>query len=283
MTSQPARPPHRPLDAAQIASDFVSALPGWPSPAVLGTTGSTNADISAAARAGAGEGSVVIADEQSAGRGRLGRTWSSPPGASVSVSLLLLPRPTDPAAISWLPLLAALGVRSAIEAHTGLRPSVKWPNDVVMEEGPRPGKVAGLLVEAVTSAPAAEASGYAVGFGINTGLREPDLPVPEASSLSLSGARPVDRAVLVVECLQRIRRRYEAWVASGFSATRCGLAQEYRDRCSTLGRPVRAQLPGGEMLTGTARDVDGSGRLLVDVGGDIVAVGAGDVVHLRPA
>jgi len=201
----------------------------------------------------------------------------------VSVSLLLLPRPTDPAAISWLPLLAALGVRSAIEAHTGLRPSVKWPNDIVMEDGARPGKVAGLLIEAVPPALPGEGPGYAVGFGINTGLREDDLPVPEASSLSLAGARDVERAVLVVECLQRIRRRYEAWAASGFSATRSGLAQEYRDRCSTLGRPVRAQLPGGEMLTGSARDVDGSGRLLVDVGGDIVAVGAGDVVHLRPA
>lgn len=245
---------------------------------MVGSTGSTNADLAARARAGAAEGTALIAGEQTAGRGRLGRIWESPPGSSVSVSLLLRPMVTAPEGASWLPLLAALGVRAGIEAATGVPVALKWPNDVVVIAGPRPGKVCGLLVESVGDA---DRPAVVVGFGINTRMTDSQLPVPEATSLSLAAGVPPDAAALAVTCLSEVAARYGRWSQAAGDAERSGLVQEYRQHCVTLGREVVVHLPDGTDLTGPATGIDQRGHLLVATDDGPRTIAAGDVVHVR--
>lgn len=243
----------------------------WRDVQVVASTGSTNADVAARAVAGAAEGLVLAADEQTHGRGRLGRSWSSPPGASVSVSVLLRPSLAPPL-WGWLPLLAGLAVAAGVAQECGLDARLKWPNDVLVEQG-RPGKIAGVLLERTSDA-------AVVGFGINTSMSAAELPVPEASSVVLAGGSVADPDGLVAGCLRHLFRRYTALVAAG-DAVGSGLAAEYRDRCTTIGRDVVVHLPSGESLRGRAVGVDDGGRLLVAADGGTRAVAAGDVLHVR--
>jgi BirA family biotin operon repressor/biotin-[acetyl-CoA-carboxylase] ligase len=244
----------------------------WRQLEVVAATGSTNADILQRSAQGAAEGLVIAADEQTAGRGRLGRAWSSPPGASVSVSVLLRPG-LAAERMGWLPLLTGLAISAAIAEVCEVEALLKWPNDVLLDDA-RPGKVAGILLER-------DGDAACVGFGINTAMTESELPVPEASSLVLAGAAPPDPDRLVAACLRELHHRYSHLLASGGDPVRSGLADEYSARCTTLDRPVEVRLPGDQRWQGTAVAVDESGRLQVDVAGELREVAAGDVVHLR--
>jgi BirA family biotin operon repressor/biotin-[acetyl-CoA-carboxylase] ligase len=252
---------------------------GWGPVVLLESTGSTNADAADAARAGAAEGYVIVADEQTLGRGRLGRSWATPPGAGLAVSVVLRP-PLAPERTGWLPLLVGVAVVDALRSH-GVPAALKWPNDVVVagptrEGGPGPRKLGGLLAERVH-----EADAVVVGIGLNIALGTDELPVPTATSTSIEGVA-VSREDLLVDLLDRLRERYLAWVAVGGAASDCGLLDDYRSHCLTLGRDVRAHLPGGEVLEGRAVDVDESGRLRIEVrDGAPVLLAAGDVEHLR--
>lgn len=240
----------------------------WRPVQVVASTGSTNADAAARAAAGAAEGLVIAADEQTAGRGRLGRSWVSPPGASVSVSVLLRPA-LAPDQLGWLPLLTGLAVAAGVSEATGVATQLKWPNDVLAAGG----KIAGVLLERTADA-------AIVGFGINTAMTAAELPVPEASSVLLAGGDASDPDALVAACLRQLHRRYGLLTAAG-DAERCGLAAEYRSRCGTIGRQVVADLPSGEQLPGHAVDVDAEGRLVIATAGRPWAVAAGDIRHLR--
>ena len=252
---------------------------GWGPVVLLESTGSTNADASDAARAGAAEGYVIVADEQTLGRGRLGRSWATPPGAGLAVSVVLRP-PITPERAGWLPLLVGIAVVDALRGHS-VPAALKWPNDVVVagptrDGGPGPRKLGGLLAERVQ-----EADAVVVGIGLNIALRADELPVETATSTSIEGAT-VSREDLLVDLLDGLRERYLAWVAAGGDPAACGLLEDYRSRCLTLGRQVRAHLPGGDVLEGRATDVDDSGRLRIEAPGrDAVLVAAGDVEHLR--
>jgi len=236
---------------------------------VRARTGSTNADVAAAARAGATEGLVIVAEHQDAGRGRLDRTWVSPPRAGLTFSVLL--RPAAPS--GWLPLLGGLAVAVALQEHAGLpdgsRVTLKWPNDVLIDER----KVAGLLAE-VVPLPAAggQPIGVVLGVGLNVHTRADELPHDQATSLVLAGARHPDRPILLSAMLRSLARAYASWRADPTA-----LAGPYRAACGTIGRRVQVQLPGGQVVEGVAEDIDGAGRLVVD--GRVF--GAGDVVHLR--
>lgn len=245
----------------------------------VASTGSTNADVASAARAGVAEGLAVVAGYQSAGRGRLDRRWEAPPGTSLAVSFLLRPDDVASSRWPWLPLLTgvavvgAVGAVGAVEQVAGVPAVLKWPNDVLA--GGR--KLGGILVERVDTdrGPAA-----VVGVGINLSQTEDQLP-DGATSLVAAGAGAVSRDDIVEWLGDRLATWYAAWrAASGNPAA--GLRDEYVRRCDTLGRQVRAELPGGDGVLGTAVDVDESGRLVVDTGADRVAISAGDVVHLRP-
>jgi len=155
---------------------------------------------------------------------------------------------------------------------TGLDARLKWPNDVLA--GGR--KLAGILAEQ-------SADAIVVGVGINVSTRRDELPAETATSLTLEGAARTGRPELLGAALGELERRYLAWSggASPGDPGASGLRAEYRRRCVTLGRPVRAEFPGGHAAHGTALDVDPEGRLLLQAAGGSVAVSSGDVVHLR--
>lgn len=262
---------HRPpLDAEQLRRSLIESpeLSFFSHIDVVESTGSTNADLIARAGAADADHAVLLAETQKQGRGRHARTWISPPRAQIAMSLLVRLRGIEPAALGWLPLLTGVAVVDALRATAGVDANLKWPNDVLI--GGR--KVAGILAE-VASGGAAPA--VVVGVGLNVSLTEAELPVPHATSLTLAGAKVTDRAELVQSLLTEFARRFTAWRDAGWGTT--DLIGVYRDRCATLGVPVRAELPGGEILEGIATDVDTAGRLRI---GEHV-VSAADVTHLR--
>ncbi len=249
----------------------------WGPVAVLPSTGSTNADAVDQVREGAPEGFTVVAEEQTHGRGRLGRGWISPYGAGLAMSVVLRPVVPD-RTWGWVPLIAGIAVVDALADH-GVTASLKWPNDVVVDGdardgSPGPRKLGGLLVERVGAA-------LVVGIGVNVDLTEAELPVPRATSTRLEGA-DVRREVLVVDALDHLRRRYVRWQLADGDARRSGAAEDYAARCLTLGRAARALLPGGDVVEGVGSALDDDGRLVLRLAdGSVRVVSAGDVEHLR--
>ncbi|MDO9457058.1 biotin--[acetyl-CoA-carboxylase] ligase [Nocardioides sp.] len=270
MTSAPAARP--PLDKARLGGDNPELMPDL-TVEVVDTLESTNAEVVRRAHEGAPDGLVVVADHQTAGRGRLDRTWESPAGTSVTFSILL--RPDSPTrAWPWLPLLTGYAVDKALQA-SGLEAGVKWPNDVLVGDK----KVAGILVERIETSggPAA-----VIGVGINVSLTADELPVPTATSLELELGRPVDRTDVLIEVLTAIREAVDAWEMGG-DPSGMRLHESYAAACVTVGRDVRVDLPDGSVLEGRAIEIDPAGQLVVESGGVRTAVSAGDVVHVRTA
>jgi BirA family transcriptional regulator, biotin operon repressor / biotin---[acetyl-CoA-carboxylase] ligase len=256
----------------------------WRPITVVAQTGSTNSDLLAAARRGAPEGCVLVADAQTAGRGRLGRGWVTSPGAALACSVLLRPAAVPPARRGWLPLLAGVAVAGAVREVAGVAARLKWPNDVLANAGPVGG--AALGGEAKLGGILAEGHGDAivVGIGLNLTSGAGDLPAG-ATSLALLGASCADRDRLLAALLARLAERYLRWSGPDGSPpgdpVAGGLRDEYLRLCATIGRQVRVDLPGGRALAGTATDVDDAGRLVVATAAGPVPVSAGDVIHLR--
>ncbi len=218
-------------------------------------TDSTNRVAVDAARGGAPEGLVVVADHQSAGRGRLGRRWEAPARTALLVSVLLRPSGLGPGRLHLLTSAAGLAAAAACRRLGGFSPEIKWPNDLLVGEA----KLAGIL---------AETSGEAVVVGL--GLNVSAAPPGAASFLGVSGRAP-GRAELLVAVLQEMERRLGRWDE---------VAREYATACATVGRRVAVEDAGGRR-EGTAVGVDPGGRLLVDFGRGAEALSAADVVHLR--
>jgi BirA family biotin operon repressor/biotin-[acetyl-CoA-carboxylase] ligase len=243
----------------------------------VASTGSTNADLLARADDGAPEGQVLVAEVQTAGRGRLGRTWVSVPGASLTFSVLLRPSAVPAERRGWLALLSGVAVASAVRSVSGLPAALKWPNDVLI--GDR--KLAGILAEQSPTEPA-----LVIGIGINVATPAGALPVTPAglapTSLLAEGAAGIASDVLLTAVLSELERWYLAFTADP-DPQRSGLLAEYRRLCGTLGRDVRVDLPAGRVLTGTATDIDAAGCLLISEAGSTkpIPVSAGDVIHLR--
>ena len=267
------------LDVTEITRDIVRAGSLWREVRVVTETGSTNADVLAMAREGAREGVVLAAEAQTAGRGRLGRRWTSAPRAGLTFSVLLRPYGVPAALLGWLPLLAGAAVAAAVPAVAAVEPSLKWPNDVLAGEA----KLGGILAERSGSA-------VVVGIGVNVTQGRAELP-PGATSLllELTPAGPAPAGVaglrprLLTAVLRALSSRYLAWrdQFSPGDADACGLRHEYSGLCATLGREVTVTLPGGKGIAGTAEGVDWAGRLEVSTAHGVVPVSAGDVVHLR--
>jgi BirA family biotin operon repressor/biotin-[acetyl-CoA-carboxylase] ligase len=278
-----SRPPLRQVPLSRALTTGPS--PAWRTIDVVEQTGSTNADLAARARAGEAEGAVLVADHQSAGRGRRDRSWTAPPRAGIAVSVLLRPEvPAD--RWSWLTLLAGVAVTDALIHTCGLPATLKWPNDVLVPidgdpRGEELGKVAGLLAEVVRSD---AGSAVILGVGLNVSQQAGELPVPTATSLRLAGSATIDRDTVLRSMLRALSQRYREWTAVAGDA-RLGLAAVYRERCGTLGRPVRVHLPDGSTFDGLAEGVDDDGRLLVrdnSPESHLHPLSAGDVVHIRP-
>jgi BirA family biotin operon repressor/biotin-[acetyl-CoA-carboxylase] ligase len=234
---------------------------------------STNESVAERARAGAEEGLVVVAEHQTAGRGRLGREWRTPPRAALTFSVLVRPAVE---ARRWplLPLLTGLAVVEGIAIVAGPPVTLKWPNDVLSRDGL---KVAGLLVERVESP---QSPGAVLGVGINVSMTRAELPVDTAGSLLTAGMLQTDRTALLRHVLERLRARYEAWRDGDDEADRT-LLREYAARCDTLDREVEVHLPGDRVLRGRATGIGDDGSLLVADDTGTHPVNAGDVVHIR--
>lgn len=248
----------------------------WTSLDVLRTTGSTNADLVALVRRGqAVHGAVLTTDDQQAGRGRRGRTWTAPPRSAVALSCYLQPASVPQARWSWLPLVAGLGVVDALVHAGSLDARLKWPNDVLV--GDR--KLGGVLAEVVEGP---DGPGVVVGIGLNVSQGQGELAVPTATSMLLAGAATTDRDTVLRALLRAVGDRYTAWSGAGGDPRASGLAAGYRERCVTIGRAVVVHLPGAAELAGVAEGVDDDGRLLVRDADDVLhALAAGDVVHVR--
>jgi BirA family transcriptional regulator, biotin operon repressor / biotin---[acetyl-CoA-carboxylase] ligase len=289
-----------PVSAAPQAHEVRAALAGTRFADVRWTaeTGSTNADALDLARDGAAEGIVVVADHQSAGRGRRDRTWVAPPGASLLVSVLLRPPATVAPGVT---MAVAVAMAEAVAATAGVEPGLKWPNDLVVDDR----KLAGVLAEADWPAGSAMSAGWrapapyervpvVVGVGLN--VRWPALRAPDpdsagrgqddlaalaetATALNWLGA-DVDRPTLLAAFLRRLDDHYGELVSSRSLA---GVLAGWRRRSATLGRRVRVDL-GPDDVEGTAVDVTDEGHLVVEtLEGVRRTFAVGDVVHLRPA
>jgi BirA family biotin operon repressor/biotin-[acetyl-CoA-carboxylase] ligase len=253
------------------------------------STGSSNADVLALARDGAAEGVVVVADHQTAGRGRHDRTWVAPPGGSLLVSVLLRP----PARVASATTMAtAVAMAEAVEEVTGVSPGLKWPNDLVVAGPDGERKLAGILAEADWPASATISAGWrepsphdravlVVGVGLNVSWPEDDEAIRDvadtAVALSWVTPEPIDRVALLVAFLRRLDRSYGQLVSGGPRT----VIDEWRRRSATLGRRVRIEL-GTDDVVGTAVDVTAEGHLVVEaLEGQRLTFAVGDVIHLR--
>lgn len=257
-------------------------------------TGSTNTDLMQATNVA--DGTVLLADEQLSGKGRLGRTWTAPAGSQVIFSVLLLPESLEH--LGTLPLAAGLAVTDSIEGTV-----LKWPNDVHIDGN----KLCGILAEAgpvgqaFKAAPkteltkvevgkaevnkaevnkaevnkavggAAPSARVVVGMGINVTLTREELPIEKATSLALEG-RDTDRTELAITVLKNLRRRIVQWENQDPQ-----LLRDYCAVCSSLGQEVRLETPSGD-VTGHVDEIGEDGRIMV--AGEYYS--AGDVTHLRP-
>ncbi|MCW2533712.1 MAG: birA [Blastococcus sp.] len=257
------------LDGPALEAALTRDSSLWRSLEVVPEIGSTNAALVAATGEETPEGAVLVAEHQVAGRGRLDRVWTSPPRAGITVSFLL--RPDVPAARrGWLPLLTGVALAEAVGEVTGVRASLKWPNDLLAGDGR---KLAGIL---------AEGSGTAVvvGVGLNVSTTTPELPDTGTSLSRVLGA-PVDRGPVLLAFLRAVEKRYRRWTEALGDPVASGLAQDYLAWSSTVGTDVVVSLPDGSTLEGTAQAVDWDGRLVVSTTNGTVELASGDVRHVR--
>lgn len=275
---------HRPLDPQALADGLAAP---WRRIDVVTETGSTNADLLTRATAGEDvDGIVLIAEHQTAGRGRGGRAWVGVPRAQIAFSVGIDTADVPAAGWGWLPLTTGVAVLDAVAAVTGVEAGLKWPNDVLV--GDR--KLAGILAEAsalrasgssgLSALRASGSSVIVVGIGLNVTLRSDDIAQPGATSLLELGVNDLDRNSLVLRLLGELGTRVGAWRAAGGADAQ--LLADYRRASVTISAPVRATLPGDREIIGVAQSIDEQGRLCIDAGGQVFAVSAADVVHLRP-
>ncbi|MGW0992740.1 biotin--[acetyl-CoA-carboxylase] ligase [Streptomyces sp. NPDC002520] len=268
-----------PLNVTALRRGLIRDGGLWSAIEVVQSTGSTNSDLVARAAAGtAEEGAVLVAEQQTAGRGRLDRRWTAPPRSGLFFSVLLRPTEVPVARWGWLPLLTGVAVATGLSRAAGVDTALKWPNDVLVTVGGEERKAGGILAER------AGEDAVVIGVGINVTLRADELPVPQAGSLALAGAVSTDRDPLLRAMLRSLEDWYDRWRAAGGDPSAAGLQETYAAGCATLGRTVRAELPGERAVVGEAVAVDGDGRLIIATKEGVQEpVGAGDIVHLRPA
>lgn len=268
------------LDVLVLREQLVAPNGPYAALDVVASTGSTNADLLAAAAENAADRTVLVAEEQTAGRGRRDRTWVSPSGSGVYLSVLVRPSSVPPARLGTLGMVAGLALMHAATETAGIDAVLKWPNDLLV--GAERKKAAGVLSEVVSDA-AGQAAVVGVGFNV-TALPEGAEPGPGGlppGSFADAGAKVTDRTELTASFLRAFVELEAVWRLNDGDVERSGVLTGYREACGSIGQRVRAELPDGA-LTGVAVDVDPEGRLLLKLDdGTPKAVSAGDVVHLK--
>jgi BirA family biotin operon repressor/biotin-[acetyl-CoA-carboxylase] ligase len=266
----PARPCEVPDDVAHAVARTRDRLGTLASPLLwYDDIPSTNSQALAMAETGVREGWTVGAERQSAGRGRHGRVWASPPGAGIYVSIVLRP-PVH--AVALLTLAAGVGVAEGIQAASGAETRVKWPNDVYLGASPVTGKVAGILAEGGVSGTRVDHVVVGIGINVQPAALPPDV-ARRATSVEGELGRPVDRGAIFAEVCAALWRRYRQLV-EGDAA---GVLEAWRARgAATMGRRVEWD-EAGSAGCGTARDVDDSGALVVETASGVARVSSGEV------
>lgn len=265
-----------PLNVAALRRGLLRPDGLWTSLDVVDATGSTNSDLAArAAGGGLAEGTVLVAEEQTAGRGRLDRSWTAPPRSGIFLSVYLTPGGVPAERWGWLPLLTGVAAATGLAQSAGVDMALKWPNDLLVTIGGTERKTGGILAERA-------GEGVVIGIGLNVSLRTAELPAPHAGSLALAGAASTDRETLLRAVLRSLEQWYGRWREANGDAAASGLQAAYAAGCATLDRTVRAELPGDRSLVGEAVAIDGDGRLVLSTGDGLQEpVSAGDIVHLR--
>lgn len=260
-----------PIDAGRLHRLLVQPGELWQRIRVVDETESTNSDLVAAARAGEVSGSVLLTEFQSAGKGRLNRIWTAPPGSGIAMSILVHPFDVALARWTWMPLISGLAVAEALRRAAEVPADLKWPNDVMINGR----KVCGILAERVETP---HGPACVIGIGVNVGLTQEQLPVPTATSLKIEEAATLNRDTIVATILRAFALIYGQWQSSDDDAA---LAASYLSRCSTIGRQVRVVLGEDRTVEGVAEAIDASGQLIVRTESGSRSFGAGDVIHLR--
>ena len=256
----------------KLSSEFASRIEYLP------VTGSTNSDLLTFAGSKPElwtDFSVLVTDNQIAGRGRLDRQWVAVPGAGLAVSVLLKPTTFGMSSFGWLPLLAGLAMKNAVSSLIEDAPvSLKWPNDVLVTGE----KISGLLAEVLPGG-----DGVVIGAGLNLKQSKDELPIENATSLALQGVANFEIDDVLVRYLASFKRLYEEFADAKGDAETSGLSQAVQEASSTIGSSVKVHLPDGSNFSGKAVGLDASGRLLVAMADplEIRAVAAGDIQHLR--
>jgi BirA family transcriptional regulator, biotin operon repressor / biotin---[acetyl-CoA-carboxylase] ligase len=238
-------------------------------------TGSTNDDLLAAAADGAPDGTVLVADHQTAGKGRRGRTWQAPPGATLLVSVLLRPD-LAPEHLHLLTTAVGVAMAEAIDEEVAVSVGLKWPNDLVAPTPDGERKVGGILAEAAWAGDRLDAVVVGLGLNVTWPGAVPDELLDVAVALDRLTDEPLDRGDLLVSLLLRL----EPILAD---PERSALLERWHHLTTTLGRDVRVELASGEVLEGEAVDLTPSGHLVVRTAAGEQEVVAGDVHHVRPA
>lgn len=268
-----AAPTPDPVTRPPLDRDRVAAADGW-SVTVVEASPSTHVALVEAVRTdGAVPGDVLVAEHQTAGRGRLDRTWTTPARAALTLSAVVAPRMPDED-WPWLPLLLGSAAVAGIRDAGGPACGLKWPNDVMHERTPEEhAKLGGLLAERVA---APEGPRAVLSLGLNVSTTPEELPVPTATSLTEAGWRAPDRTALLLAVLRELRARLGRWATDAEQ-----LRREYADLCVTVGLEVRVERPGSPPLQGRAAGVDRDGSLVLTTSSGRRRVNAGDVVHVR--
>ncbi len=255
----------QPLDIAYLRHELVDNGP-FSRIEYHESTGSTNSDLVKLAHEGAAAWTVVTTEYQAAGRGRMGRSYTAPPGSQFPVSVLIRPPAEAVFRLGTMPLATGLALIDALNVPD-IR--LKWPNDLVIDGR----KLCGILAEAVALG---EDPAVVIGLGLNTSLEKDELPVPHASSLKLEGI-PFERNELAVRVLLALYHRLNQWQENDPT-----LLSDYRQVSATIGQDVKVLLPDGRELFGHAESVGDDGRIEVRAeNGTLHQLTAGDVTHLR--
>ncbi|MCW1250343.1 biotin--[acetyl-CoA-carboxylase] ligase [Acaricomes phytoseiuli] len=283
------------LDIAAVRSELLPPAGLIPRIEWSSHTGSSNDDLAAFAQAATSQEnqeswpdlSVLTTERQSKGKGRLGRDWQAPASSALAISILLRPEGLPAEQYGWLGMLGALAVCRTLRGY-GLPAGIKWPNDVLIRQGEEEQaqgarKVCGVLAQLLDPSPQTPA--VVLGIGVNVLQSQEELPVAHATSLALAGAPELRRERLLIDILGHFARDYKRFTGPGTTADgRAELRREITTQLMTLGRHVRAELPGGRFNHGVAVGLDTTGALLIqDAQGSSTVVSAADVIHLRPA
>lgn len=256
----------------KLSSEFASRIEYLPE------TGSTNTDLLAFAVKQPElwtDFSVLLTDNQIAGRGRLDRQWIAKPGSGLAVSVLLRPTKFGIESYGWLPLLAGLAMRNAVASLIeDVTVSLKWPNDVLVAGE----KISGLLAEVLPTG-----DGVVIGAGLNLTQSKDELPIPNATSLKLHGVTGFQLDDVLVRYLASFKGLYETFSEDSGDPEHSGLRSSVQEACSSIGSNVKVMLPDGTEFSGKGVGLDNTGRLLVAMSDplEIRAVAAGDIQHLR--